>query len=162
MKKLVTLVMALLIGLAMAMPAQADVSVWGLGKSGLVGARVGYVFGPNDAIEVGGQSYWFTDDAAPQVFGAYGMYLFRDLVSVPRILPLEFLPETMTASPYLGMQISIGCGDEESRDFIGPVAGVLAWEFLAFEYQYVLYSDNLEDLLGANEHRLFLGFRFQF
>jgi hypothetical protein len=50
MKRLVLIVVALLIGLAMAMPAQADVSVWALGKSGLVNARVGYVFGPNDSI----------------------------------------------------------------------------------------------------------------
>lgn len=153
------IIIFLIVVLGLVTPARADLSAWLLTDNEVVGARVGYVKGD---IEVGALSYWWYDSAEPpQVYGAYGIYHFPDVVDVNNPLSLSWLPARLRASPYMGMQIGVNT-DREKRDFIGPVAGIAINKLLVFEYQYRTYSDALEIQLGAHEHVLMAGFRFQF
>ncbi|MHC4207357.1 MAG: hypothetical protein ACYSTT_22100 [Planctomycetota bacterium] len=155
------IIVFLVLVLALAVPARAELSAWLLTDNEVVGARVGYV---NNNIEVGGLSYWWYDTEPmepPQVFGAYGAYHFPDLIEVANPIPVDWLPATLHASPYLGMQIGINC-DREKRDFIGPIAGLLLQDLLVIEYQYREYSDALEAALGSGEHVVMAGIRIKF
>jgi hypothetical protein len=140
--------------------ARADLAAWLLADNEVVGARIGYV---KDNVEVGGLSYWWYGDqppAPPQVFGAYGIYHFPDVVEVNNPLPVSWLPKTLKASPYLGMQIGVST-KAEKRDYIGPIVGVRFHNLVA-EYQWRNYSDALATQLGSSEHVLMAGIRIQF
>ncbi|MHC4157432.1 MAG: hypothetical protein ACYST6_21330 [Planctomycetota bacterium] len=136
--------------------ARADLSAWLMGGNDLVNARLGYVKGD---IEVGGQVSW-TEEDPPQLYGAYGLYFFPDLIDVNSPVGMAFLPATVTARPYIGAQVSIATEDDH-RTMIGPVAGLELVDVITIEYQYLNYSDNMGDAL-ENEHRVMFGLRMQF
>jgi hypothetical protein len=115
-------------------------------------------------IEVGGLSYWwYNSTEPPQVFGAYGIYHFPDILDVDNPISVPWLPATIKGSGYMGLQIGVNT-DETKRDFIGPVAGMLLGDpgLLVLEYQYRNYTDTLEAQLGNGEHVVMLGIRVTF
>ncbi len=128
-------------------------------KGNEVAARIGYVKG---AIELGGLSQWYPSDKPPQVFGIYGLYLFEDAITIPQILPLSWLPETLTATPYIGGQVTVDFAfPDTDGTMVGPIAGVEIQGIIVVEYQYRNYSDKLGDYLD-NEHRVMFGIRHAF
>ena len=159
MKWIVGMVVVLL--LAFVMPASAEIAAWGLGgpaASEVLAARLGYV---RDNIEVGGTAYWYEKpEAPPQVYGCYGIYHFPDLIDVNTPIGLDFLPERLNASAYIGTQITIG--DDEHRGFVGLVAGTVIQKVIVIEGQWNSFSDSIEDAFGPDEMRVMVGMRWQF
>jgi len=158
MKKL----LVLLVVLACCQIAHAEgLTTWLFGGAGdaennEVFARIGYEKGP---IELGAESCWWPNYDPPQVWGVYGLWKFPDAVSFPNPLPLNWLPETFTATPYVGGQISVEIEDRSSM--VGPVAGVILQDIITVEYQYRNYGQLLGEFL-EDEHRVMFGLRYAF
>lgn len=155
------LILILAVSLLLAVPARAELSAWLLTDNDVIGGRLGYVHGN---IEVGGLSYWwYNETGPPQVFGAYGVYHFPDILDVNNPISVSWLPATIKASGYMGLQVGINT-DETKRDYIGPIAGLLLGDpgLLVMEYQYRNYSDALKSQLGEGEHVVMLGLRVTF
>lgn len=94
-----------------------------------VGARVGAEVSEN--IEAGVLSYWRPyNDNDSQVWGAYSLYHFPDTVELPN--PFGDDPNTLTATTYIGAQISL---DSNYDDYFTPVTGVIFQETIFIEYQ---------------------------
>ena len=107
-------------------------SLWDERDGGL-GGRVGYATGNT---EVGGSFLYWPDgeNANAEVFGAYGLYKFPELVEIPLPIQAEFLPETIMATPYIGAKIDI----DGNASLV--IAGVEIENTLFMEYQdtYIL------------------------
>ena len=162
MKKLMMLIVILLVvGTAQA----NDLTVWLLGEDDLVGARVGCMI--DEHVEVGVLSHWYPQDEAPNILGAFGVYHFDEPVEIPNPIPLEWLPETFLAKPYIGAQVSIdfrkliGETDGMRRSMVGPIAGILVQQILVIEYSYSAFGDGLDNVLDDN-HTASFGMRIPF
>jgi len=156
----------LLIVLLVAANCQAsDMTVWFYGEDDLIGARVGYMV--DDNVEVGILSQWYPQDEAPNILGAFGCYHFDDPVEITNPLPVDWLPETFVAKPYIGAQVSIdfrkliGELDGQRRSMVGPIAGVIVQEILVLEYSYSAFGDALDKVLDDN-HKFSVGLRMPF
>ena len=159
-------VMMLIVVLLVAGTTQAnDLSVWLLGEDDLVGARIGYMV--DDNVEVGVLSQWYPQDEAPNILGAFGVYHFDEPVEIKNPIPLEWLPETFLAKPYIGAQVSIdfrkliGETDGMRRSMVGPIAGIVVQEVLVIEYSYSAFGDGLDKVLDDN-HQISIGLRIPF
>ena len=128
----------------------------GDGPTNEVFARVGYEKG---SLEIGGTVCFWPNYSPPTVYGVYAIGKLDNLVQIPNPLPIEWLPETIGATPYLGGQVSVDFEDRGSM--IGPVAGVILQEVLTIEYQYRNYGQSLGDIM-ADEHRVLFGLRYAF
>lgn len=151
MKKLVLLML-----LIFATTVQArDWTTWVLGNDDEIGVRVGYEVAEN--AEAGMVTYWSPDNNHPQIWGAYGLYFFPDLVEIQNPLPVLFLPEKFVGKGYFGLQIGVNFDNDNT--FAVPVAGILFNEVLSLEYQY--YDNEFRRSL-EDEHVLKLAVRFRF
>lgn len=155
MKKIIVVMFVLL----MAVSAYAkDLNCWVLGDDSSITARLGYSIDPN--IEVGVSANWFAVDDAPQVFGAYGLYKWADMVTIDNPIPLDFLPKELHGTPYLGIQAGLNLNNKGT--FVGPVAGIIIEKVLVIEYQYKTnFGAQLADS-DIERSKVVLGFRFQF
>lgn len=147
------IVLILLAGVASA----KNLSAWLLGDGDSLMARVGYNTTVN--TEVGLESCWFKLDDSPQVWGAYGLYKFTDIIQIPNPLPLEWLPKTLNGTPYIGMQVGLNLNSKGT--FVGPVAGITIQDILVIEYQYTNFDWQLENS-GVDSHKIMMGFLFKF
>lgn len=154
MKKLL---LKILIVLLMAGVSQAkNWNAWLIGDNDSVTARLGYDVNAN--IEFGGELTWLDKDSMCGTTGIYGIYKFPDAVQIPNPIPLDFLPKTLTASPYLGAQVGIDILNRGS--FVGPVAGVVIQNVLTIEWQYLGANFQFDPV--DNEQRILLGLNFRF
>jgi len=128
----------------------------GTGETNEVFARVGYEKGP---LEVGAMVCFWPNYDPPTTYGVYAIGKLKDAVQIPNPIPLEWLPETFTASPYIGGQVSVEIQNRGSM--VGPVAGVIVQDVLTIEYQYRNYGEALGEIL-ADEHRVMFGLRYAF
>ena len=133
MKYLILIVSVLLL---VAGCAGMTASVWDERDGGL-GARVGVDM---NNTEIGASVLYWPDgeNENSEVFGAYGIYKFPDLVEIPNPLKLDFLPETLSGTPYSGYRIDI---DGERSRFI---AGVEVNNTVFFEYQETYITAGLK------------------
>jgi hypothetical protein len=154
MKKWLTTICAIVL---MAGVAQAkDFNAWLLGDSDSLTARLGYDITPN--VEVGGEVAWLNLDEVPGNAGIYGIYKFPDAVNVPNPLPLEWLPKTLMAMPYLGMQVGVDILNKGT--FVGPIAGLVIQDIIVVEYEYLMTDFQLGQM--NNEHRVSMGLCIRF
>ena len=156
MKNLITLLIILLVaGLA-----QADMTAWVMGENNTITARVGMTLDPNN-IEIGAQTTWYPDDDTPQIYGVYGIFVFDQSVSFRQPIPVEWLPETLEAKPYIGGLVTVDVRQDDRRTLYGPVAGVIIKEIMVIEYAYHYVDDQLQDYM-KDESRVSFGLRFKF
>jgi len=120
-------------------------------------ARVGYEKG---AVELGIESAWWPKWNPPQVWGAYGIYKFEELIKVPNPVQVEWLPAELSATGYIGGHVTVDFDNEGS--YYGPVAGTMIQDILCIEYQYRVYGRELESLIDESEHRIVFGIRHAF
>ena len=120
--------------------------------------RLGYEkdLGVGD-IEVGISSMWHPSTDFPQVWGVYSLYHFDNVVSIPQPIPLDWLPKTIDAEPYIGGLVDI----DKTGTMVGPVAGLEIQGILTVEYQYRNYGGILDDF-SDNEHRVIFGTHYRF
>lgn len=98
------------------------------GDNDAVGARVGAEIAEN--IEAGVLSYWYPyDDNDSQIWGAYSLYHFPDIVELPNPLDPE---KTLEATTYIGAQLSL---DSNYEDYVSLVTGVIFQKVFFVEYQ---------------------------
>lgn len=117
------------------------VALWGMYDIDTAGVRVGYFNGAN---QVGLFGAWRPDpDQPPNIFGVYGLHEFGTL-EVPNPVPISWLPQTITATPYLGGYITIDFADEQRKTLGGPMIGLEFMDVLAFEYRYQMVNGPLE------------------
>ena len=123
MKELILMVSVLLL---VAGCAGMTASVWDERDGGL-GARVGVDM---NNTEIGASVLYWPDgeNEDSEVFGAYGLYKFPDLVDVNLPVNLPFLPKKFLGTAYTGYIIDI---DGDQGRFI---AGVEVNNILFFEY----------------------------
>lgn len=131
MKNVIVLVMVSVF-LLVAGCTDTTVSLWDERDGGL-GGRIGVAI---ENTEVGASFLYWPDgeNEDAEVFGAYGLYKFPDMVEIPLPIQADFLPETIMATPYFGGRIEI---DGRNSQLI---AGVEIANTLFMEYQdtYIL------------------------
>jgi len=127
-KKLIVRVVILLAVLLVAGCAGMTASLWD-GRDGATGGRVGYDMNDSEV----GLSVLYSGDA-DEIYGAYGMYKMPNAVEIPNPVAVEWLPEILMGTPYIGVTIEVD-GDNSAL-----MAGVEIGNALFMEYQdnYVL------------------------
>jgi len=136
---------------------RADITAWLLGDAETVAARVGYM--ASEQVEVGVTSYWWPSDDPPQVWGAYGLYIWPDVFEVPNPVSFDWLPEKIKANAYLGAQVGLNLDNDAS--FAGPIAGLEFEKVFVMEYQFRAVDNDMEQDLN-DEHILLWGIRVRF
>ena len=123
-------IMLVLVLLFVAGCTDMTASLWD-DRDGGVGSRIGYAM---DNTEVGLSVLYWPDNIYDEVFGAYGLYKFPDMVEIPNPISVEFLPETISGTPYLGGKV-----DSDGGQTI-LMAGIEFENTLFMEYQdnYIL------------------------
>ena len=151
MRKKILLTALILISLCL--PVQArTLSSWLWVDGDALGARVGTEVSEN--VEVGLSSLWLPDREKPVVWGVYGVFHLPKL-EVPNPIVAEFLPETISGSPYFGAKIDIDFNVDQSMT--SPIAGVVFNDLLFLEYQF----DSI-DRVAIGESKLIFGLRIEF
>ena len=143
MKTMLTIValVLMLCGMSMGQEKTQGMTVWGMYDTSTAGVRVGYFSGAN---EVGLFGAWRPDpDVPPNIFGVYGLHNFA-AIEVPNPVPISWLPEKISAVPYLGGYITVDFADEQRKTLGGPMAGLKLMDILALEYRYQLVNGPLE------------------
>lgn len=160
--------MSILIVALLAVGVQADgLNVWLGGDSQSAGtsvdrslaARVGYRFGEGEPYEIGVGCLWWPSEqmGPPSTYTIYGLYQVGLPIIVPNPIKLDWLPETLTAQPYIGAQV--GLDFYNGGVMTGPIAGLIIEKIIVIEYQYQRFTEALANDLD-NEHKLFFGLRF--
>ena len=161
-------VIALLLILACtSMVSASDLAFWAIGEQTLVEPadglmlRLGYEM---DQTEVGIQTLFVpsAEPDVPDVFGIYSVFHLPDPIEVPNPIPLDWLPEKLTASIYLGGQISVDFANNDDGAFKGLIAGMLINNNLVIEYQYNRFGDQLAYMIDPDSHQLYFGLRIPF
>lgn len=129
MKKLIEMVVVLVL-LLVAGCTDMTASIWD-GRDDAIGGRIGYVMGNT---EVGGSVLHWPETKNAEIFGVYGLYKFPDLVEIPNPLKLDFLPETIMGTPYLGGKVDSDGGETLLMGGI-EIANTL---FMEYQNQYLL------------------------
>jgi len=106
-------------------------------------------------IEVGLSALWLPDREEPEIWGLYALYHLPEIVNLPNPIVVDFLPETITATPYLGGKLDINF-DYKAAD-ISPVAGLMLNKVLFIEYQFESI-----DRESYQESKLIFGLRIEF
>ena len=112
------------------------VSVWD-DRDDAIGVRVGYDM--ND-VEIGLSVLHWPEIDNSEVFGAYGLYKFPDMVEIPNPINADFLPDVLMGTPYIG-----GKMDSQGGETL-LMAGIEIQNILFLEYQ-----DNL--ILAGLKHK---------
>lgn len=141
-------------------PAKADLTTWIFGEGDAVTARVGMTLDPNN-VEIGIASTWHPTSEAPQIYTVYGLYMFDQVVPFRQPLPVDFLPETLEAQPYIIGTVGIDLENEDRRGLASLGAGVIVQQVLVIEYSFQAVSDYLEESM-ADTHKVSFGLRWQF
>lgn len=130
MKKLITSVVAVLLLVAGCNDMTA--SLWN-DREGAIGGRLGYAI---ESAEMGLSVLHWPDGDNSEVFGAYGMYKFSDMVEIPNPIPMDFLPEMLKGTPYIGGKVD---GEGGSSLLIAgiEIENALYMEFHQDNYVYV-------------------------
>jgi len=145
------LIAALLLALCGCQEEQAGkMTLWGTYEIDTVGARVGYA-APN-GIETGVYGGWRTaSEDPPNIFGVYTLYQFGT-IDVNNPIPIEWLPEKLSATPYLGGDITIDLSDEENRIARGgPLVGLKLLDAIALEMRWQFVNGPLEAVYDNSE-----------
>jgi hypothetical protein len=138
---------------------RADMTVWGLYDRDTAGARIGYV---NKNIELGLFGAWRPDPKQPpNLFGIYSLYEF-DAVEVANLIPIDWLPATLSGKPYIGGFLTIDFERDQARALGGPMVGLLLQDVLAIELRYQLVNDQLEQNFQNQQYVLSIGPKFRF
>jgi len=106
-------------------------------------------------IEVGLSALWLPDREEPEIWGIYALYHLPEIVNVPNPIVVDFLPEIITGTPYLGGKLDIDFDDEVTD--ISPVAGILLMDVLFIEYQFEYI-----DRESRQESKVLFGLRIKF
>lgn len=135
-------------------------SVWAMAESDLTTAQLGYMLTPH--VEVGALGTWRDDREQPgDIFGIYGVYHFDYAVEIPQFIPLQGLPDTLTAKPFVGVEITLDVQNEGDRTMAGPSAGFIVQDLLVLKYTYRMASSKLAEVQN-DEHRFGIGLNFRF
>ena len=148
MKKLI-----LLIVLFLCLPVRADTTSWLWADDDALGVRVGVK--DDSPIEVGLSALWLPDREEPEIWGIYALYHLPEIVNVPNPIVVDFLPEIITGTPYLGGKLDIDFDDEVTD--ISPVAGIVLMDVLFIEYQFEAI-----DRESKQESKVLFGLRIKF
>lgn len=137
----------LIVALALALCAgcaeeqKGKVSLWGTYETDAVGARVGYAVNGN---EVGVYGAWRpASEDPPNIAGVYALHEFAT-IDVNNPIPLEWLPDKLTATPYLGGYVTVDFADEGRKAMGGPMVGLKVFNAVAFEARYQFVNGPLE------------------
>lgn len=158
---------AILIVLVCASVASAgDITFWALGEQAIIEPTDGIVMRLgwlNENIEFGLQTVFLPDvePEMPEVYGLYGV-AFLEPIEVNNPIPLEILPEVISANLYMGGQISLDFGEDDVGSYAGLIAGTILNDVLVIEYQYNRLGDELAAALDPDAHSLYLGLRIKF
>ena len=142
--------------------ARAEMTAWGLFDRDTAGLRVGIEKNGN---EVGLFGAWRADPSQPpNLFGIYGLHNFQ-AIEVNNPIPVEWLPEKWTATPYAGAYVTIDFAeylnlpeDTQNRRMIGgPMAGLKLFDILVLEYRYQLVNDYMESAFENGQSVFALG-----
>lgn len=116
--------------------ADMTASLWD-GRDNAIGARVGLEMGEADELktEIGGSLLYWPDGENSEEFGAYGKVKF-DEIEITNPIPLDFLPEVIKGTPYLGGRVNSDFDDETL------IAGIEIENTLFMEYQgdYIFFG----------------------
>jgi hypothetical protein len=155
--------LALALVLLVAIPVKAELTTWVFGESDALTARVGFTLDDPNNIEIGLSSTWHpsANPDIPQIYSVYGIYLFDGKVPFRQPLPVDFLPETLEAQPYIGAAVTVDLESEDNRTLTSFLAGVRLQEIIIIEYAYQTASDYLEDYF-ADTHKISFGLRFEY
>jgi hypothetical protein len=174
MKRLL-LILLILFGLTVT-PALAGsdngLTFWGMGDYNQMGVRVGYAW---ETFEIFAQSYWWlweTEDV-PQVYGLGAIYDFPGEIDISKLPLFGALSDELSLASYIGIQGAIELRDDENeRGYLGPIAGIVLNKFIfdevddeiitGTEFQYVRYTDKLEDAIRQDEFRVTFFVRIEF
>lgn len=157
MKKWIVVIVMLMCSVCF---AEKRISIWGGGIQGLEGktedvlfGRIGYMVDPN--IELGGLCIG-NPPLERTSGGFYGFYHFPTLLNVDNPIPLDFLPDKLTGTPYGGVQVDFEFTNRKLR--ITPVGGLLINKFIFVEY----WPDLPAEFRVSNEDLIMLGLNYRF
>lgn len=150
MKKVILTVLILL---SLCLPAKADITSWLWADNDALGVRIGVQ--DESPIEVGLSALWLPDREEPEIWGLYALYHLPELVNFPNPILVDFLPETITGSPYFGGKLDIDFDDNVTD--ISPVAGIILMDVLFIEYQFESI-----DRESRQESKLIFGLRIKY
>jgi len=149
MKKFILVTM--LTVLLLCVPVQAQkFSTWLWNDDDATGARIGYF--TTDTIEVGVSASWLSGDGEPVTMGFFGLYHLEEVIKIPNPILLEFLPEEISGTPYVGARIDFDLDTNQST--FSPVTGIMFEKVFFFEYRY-------KSIVGVKDG-MFIGFRIPF
>ncbi len=119
-------------------------TAWVWDDNDAIGARVGGYLTENN--EAGGSIKMRDEDSEIREVGIYAIHHFPDLVEFRNPFMVDFLPDTITGSAYLGGKIDYDLDTHNSKT--DPIAGVIFEDTLFIEHS-----------LDGNS---FLGLRFKY
>jgi len=150
MKKFILI--AVLTVLLFCIPVQAEnlFSVWLWDDDDAMGVRAGYYV--TETIEAGISASWLSGDGEPVTMGFFGLRHFPEIIKIPNPILIEFLPEEISGTPYVGGKIIFDLDSNQSN--LSPVAGILFEDIFFMEYRYKGFG-------GAGDG-IFFGLRIPF
>lgn len=107
---------------------ESNVSGWVWSDDG-VGVRVGTKVSENN--EAGLSMLHRSGDNEPRVVGLYGVHHFPEPVKFRNPLIVDFLPETLEGTAYLGGRLDVDL--EMGETSMEPIAGIIFEDTLFFE-----------------------------
>ena len=133
MKKLIVLSALFLFLCAQGCNSNLSAWVW---SDETTGVRLGYV---NDDTEVGVSGLWWEDCDEPEVVGVYAIRHLPDVVQVPNPIVLEWLPATLTGSPYFGAEIMRDM--DRQTTYLSPIAGLRIEDIFFIGYRFGAFNE---------------------
>lgn len=134
MKKVILTVVLAVLLLCVPVKAQ-DLTTWLWNDEEATGARIGYCW---DNIEAGVSAMWLTDENNPKTMGVFAVRRFLDLIKLPNPVTLDFLPEEILGTPYIGARIDFDLDTNQSD--LSPITGVLFEEIFFVENRWSDFS----------------------
>lgn len=138
-------------------------TAWYLGDNRQNGVRIGREIG--DHVEFGLQGYFYTraKEDPPDIFGGYVIYDFPGEIDLSKVPMFSAISNDIALASYLGYQLALELDDDDKveRGYHGPLIGLALTKFIfdevddqiitGTEFQYMNYTDTLEEAFGTDE-----------
>lgn len=128
MKTVVTILMMCLLAISQS-GCNSEMNAWAWEEDDSLGVRIGGFLSENN--EAGGSMNWQDEDSGPRVLGLYALHHFPEKVEFRNPLILDFLPETLFGTAYLGGKLDVNL--DTNNTSLTPVAGVIFADTLFIE-----------------------------